>query len=44
VKAQQSAGKEYVAIVNLHAPIENEKKLVQAIEDLTGAVFQKPPA
>eukprot|EP01017_Pseudomicrothorax_dubius_P013526 TRINITY_DN1599_c0_g5_i1.p1 TRINITY_DN1599_c0_g5~~TRINITY_DN1599_c0_g5_i1.p1 ORF type:complete len:474 (-),score=178.51 TRINITY_DN1599_c0_g5_i1:57-1478(-) len=44
VKAQQSAGKEYVAIVSLHGPIESEAKLAKAIEELTGAVFQKPPA
>jgi len=44
VKAQQSAGKEYVCIVRLHDAIENEKALARAIEQLTGAVFQKPPA
>lgn len=43
VKAQQSAGKEYVAIVKLHAPIENENKLVKALDTLTGSVFQRPP-
>lgn len=44
MKAQQSAGKEYVAIVNLHGAIDSEKKLAKAIEELTGAIFQKPPA
>jgi H/ACA ribonucleoprotein complex subunit 4 len=43
VKAQQSAGKEYVAIVKLHAPIENENKLQKALDTLTGSVFQRPP-
>lgn len=44
VKAQQSAGKEYIAIVRFHDAIESEKQLARAIEQLTGAVFQKPPA
>jgi H/ACA ribonucleoprotein complex subunit 4 len=44
VKAQQSAGKEYVGIVRLHGDIENEGKLVKALGSLTGAVFQLPPA
>lgn len=43
VKAQQSAGKEYVAIVKLHAAIDNENKLVKALDTLTGSVFQRPP-
>jgi H/ACA ribonucleoprotein complex subunit 4 len=43
VKSQQSAGKEYVGIVKFHAPLEDEKKLQQAIENLTGALFQRPP-
>jgi H/ACA ribonucleoprotein complex subunit 4 len=43
VKAQQSAGKEYVCIAQLHAPIENEAKLARAIQTLTGTLFQKPP-
>ena len=43
VKAQQSAGKEYVAIVKLHSKLDNKKKLVKALETLTGAVFQRPP-
>jgi H/ACA ribonucleoprotein complex subunit 4 len=44
VKAQQSAGKEYIGIVRLHEAIESEKQLLKAIETLTGTVFQKPPA
>lgn len=43
VKAQQSAGKEYVCIVRLHDALESEKQLARAIEQLTGTVFQKPP-
>lgn len=43
VKSQQSAGKEYVAIVRLHGAIEGEAKLGRAIETLTGALFQRPP-
>ena len=43
VKAQQSAGKEYVGIVRLHGPIESENKLKKVLETLTGSLFQKPP-
>lgn len=43
VKSQQSAGKEYVAVLRLHAPLENEKVLPRALETLTGALFQRPP-
>jgi H/ACA ribonucleoprotein complex subunit 4 len=43
VKAQQSAGKEYTCIVQLHAPIESEAKLDRAIKTLTGSLFQRPP-
>jgi H/ACA ribonucleoprotein complex subunit 4 len=43
VKAQQSAGKEYIGVVRLHGPIENLGKLSRAIETLTGALFQRPP-
>ncbi|XP_055332885.1 H/ACA ribonucleoprotein complex subunit DKC1-like [Paramacrobiotus metropolitanus] len=43
VKSQQSAGKEYVGIAKFHSPVEDEKKLLQAIENLTGALFQRPP-
>merc|ERR1711935_1141424 len=43
VKAQQSAGKEYIAVVKLHDAIADELKLSKAIETLTGAMFQRPP-
>ncbi|EDQ93110.1 uncharacterized protein MONBRDRAFT_17370 [Monosiga brevicollis MX1] len=43
VKSQQNAGKEYVSIVRLHSAIEEEKQLTQALEKLTGALFQRPP-
>mmetsp|Transcript_7634 Transcript_7634/g.17274 ORF Transcript_7634/g.17274 Transcript_7634/m.17274 type:complete len:481 (+) Transcript_7634:146-1588(+) len=43
VKAQQSAGKEYVGVVRLHSAIEDNKKLYRAVETLTGALFQRPP-
>lgn len=43
VKAQQSAGKEYVGIVRLHSAIEGSSVLFKAVETLTGALFQRPP-
>lgn len=43
VKAQQSAGKEYVGIVRLHSALESESTLYKALETLTGALFQRPP-
>ncbi|KAJ3153795.1 centromere/microtubule-binding protein cbf5 [Geranomyces michiganensis] len=43
VKSQQGAGKEYVAVLRLHDAIESERKLAQALETLTGALFQRPP-
>lgn len=43
VKSQQGAGKEYVAIVRLHQAIQDEIQLTQALEKLTGALFQRPP-
>lgn len=43
VKSQQSAGKEYIGVVRLHNAIDKEAKLAQAIETLTGALFQRPP-
>ncbi|KAI9322495.1 H/ACA ribonucleoprotein complex subunit 4 [Dichotomocladium elegans] len=43
VKSQQGAGKEYVCLLRLHDAISGEKKLLQAIETLTGALFQRPP-
>lgn len=43
VKSQQGAGKEYVCVLRLHDALDNEKKLAQAMETLTGALFQRPP-
>lgn len=43
VKAQQSAGKEYVCIAQLHNPVENEAQVAHAIQRLTGTLFQRPP-
>lgn len=44
VKAQQSAGKEYVCIARLHGKVEGGKERVErALETLTGALFQRPP-
>lgn len=43
VKAQQSAGKEYVGVVRLHSAVEDTRKLNRAVETLTGALFQRPP-
>mmetsp|Transcript_16677 Transcript_16677/g.26034 ORF Transcript_16677/g.26034 Transcript_16677/m.26034 type:complete len:490 (-) Transcript_16677:129-1598(-) len=43
VKAQQSAGKEYIGIVRLHSALSDNLKLNRAVETLTGALFQRPP-
>lgn len=43
VKAQQSAGKEYVGVVRLHSALEHSSKLYEAVDTLTGALFQRPP-
>lgn len=43
VKAQQSAGKEYVGIVRLHSALSDNLQLNRAVETLTGALFQRPP-
>jgi len=43
VKAQQSAGKEYIGVVRLHSAIEDTRVLNRAVETLTGALFQRPP-
>lgn len=43
VKAQQSAGKEYVGVVRLHGALEHASKLYEAMDTLTGALFQRPP-
>ena len=39
VKAQQSAGKEYVAVVKLHQHIDKLKQLEKALLTITGPVF-----
>lgn len=50
VKSQQSAGKEYVCVLKLHSPIVTKEdgpsakaQVSQALEKLTGALFQRPP-
>jgi H/ACA ribonucleoprotein complex subunit 4 len=44
VKAQQSAGKEYVCVARLHGKVEGgQPKVARALEQLTGALFQRPP-
>ncbi|CAL8127351.1 unnamed protein product [Orchesella dallaii] len=43
VKSQQGAGKEYVAVFKLHSAVESKVKIVQALEKLSGALFQRPP-
>ncbi|CAO4369435.1 unnamed protein product [Caenorhabditis nigoni] len=42
-KSQQGAGKEYICIFKLHEEVEDERKVKQALEKLTGALFQRPP-
>lgn len=42
VKAQQGAGKEYVAVARLHAACDTAK-VQRSVETLTGALFQRPP-
>ena len=43
VKAQQSAGKEYVGIVKFHNPIEDKSVVEDCLKKLQGACFQRPP-
>jgi len=43
VKSQQSSGKEYVAVVRFHQPVDSEKSIAKALAQLTGPCFQKPP-
>lgn len=43
VKSQQGAGKEYVCIVRLHSALEDAKDMGRSLENLTGALFQRPP-
>mmetsp|Transcript_7812 Transcript_7812/g.14985 ORF Transcript_7812/g.14985 Transcript_7812/m.14985 type:complete len:484 (-) Transcript_7812:722-2173(-) len=42
VKSQQNAGKEYVGVLRLHDETD-ELSLLNALERMTGAVFQRPP-
>merc|ERR1719331_1606763 len=43
VKAQQSAGKEYVCIVRFHDDVKSPAKVQAGLDMLSGAVFQRPP-
>jgi H/ACA ribonucleoprotein complex subunit 4 len=43
VKAQQGAGKEYVAVVRFHSNPGSESNIRKGLEALTGALFQRPP-
>merc|ERR1712085_96940 len=43
VKAQQSAGKEYVCIVRFHSDVGGASKIQRALDMLSGACFQRPP-
>jgi H/ACA ribonucleoprotein complex subunit 4 len=43
VKAQQGAGKEYVAVVRLHGAVDSAQTMSKALGTLTGALFQRPP-
>jgi H/ACA ribonucleoprotein complex subunit 4 len=43
VKAQQSAGKEYVGVFKLHQAEPKVEKIERALEQLTGPCFQRPP-
>jgi H/ACA ribonucleoprotein complex subunit 4 len=43
VKAQQSAGKEYVGVVRFHNPVEDVNEIELCIKKLTGTLFQRPP-
>ena len=44
VKAQQAAGKEYVVVCRLHDKLPGgEAQFSRALEQLTGALFQRPP-
>src|SRR5271154_2086842 len=38
-----SLGKEYVCVLRLHDALETESQLPRAIENLKGALFQRPP-
>ncbi|KEG11973.1 putative centromere/microtubule binding protein cbf5 [Trypanosoma grayi] len=42
VKSQQNAGKTYIGVLRLHDAV-SEKKVVAALQRLTGPCFQRPP-
>ena len=42
VKSQQNAGKTYIGVLRLHDTV-GQKKVVAALERLTGPCFQRPP-
>lgn len=43
-KSQQNAGKEYVGIFKLHSePVGGKQAVARAVQQLTGALFQRPP-
>jgi len=43
VKSQQGAGKEYIAVLRTHAEVADERTMLRSLEQLTGALFQRPP-
>merc|ERR1719203_2562915 len=43
VKAQQSAGKEYVCIARFHSDVGGPAKVQRGLDMLSGALFQRPP-
>src|ERR1700749_4498270 len=44
VKSQQGAGKEYVCVIRFHDKIPGgQAQFARALENLTGALFQRPP-
>jgi H/ACA ribonucleoprotein complex subunit 4 len=44
VKSQQGAGKEYVCVIRLHDKLPGgQPQFARALENLTGALFQRPP-
>lgn len=43
VKSQQESGKEYIAVLQLFKPLDNVKRLEDALQYLTGKCFQMPP-
>nr|CAD7438653.1 unnamed protein product [Timema bartmani] len=42
-KSQQNAGKEYICIFTLHSAVDDVQKVIQGLEKLRGALFQRPP-